>query len=45
MLDGGRVAECGSHDELIAAGGRYAELFALQAQRFTDAPESPEVAS
>ncbi|MEV6299147.1 ABC transporter ATP-binding protein [Actinoplanes sp. NPDC051861] len=31
VLDGGRVAELGSHDQLMAAGGRYAELFSLQA--------------
>jgi hypothetical protein len=28
---GGRVLEAGSHQELRAAGGRYAELFELQA--------------
>ena len=27
MLDHGRIAEQGTHDELIAAGGRYAELY------------------
>jgi ATP-binding cassette subfamily B protein len=31
VLDGGRVAEVGSHEELLAAGGTYAELFRLQA--------------
>jgi ATP-binding cassette subfamily B protein len=31
VIQDGRVAECGSHDELIARGGRYAELFELQA--------------
>jgi len=31
VLDRGRLIESGSHDELIALGGRYAELFALQA--------------
>ena len=36
MLDGGRIGEEGSHDELMAAGGRYAEMFALQAARFSD---------
>jgi ATP-binding cassette subfamily B protein len=35
VLDGGRITERGSHDELAAAGGRYAELFELQARRFT----------
>ena len=31
VVDGGRVIEAGSHDELMAAGGLYAELFTLQA--------------
>jgi ATP-binding cassette subfamily B protein len=31
VLENGRVAEAGSHDQLLAAGGRYAELFNLQA--------------
>lgn len=31
VLDRGRVLESGSHDELMAAGGRYAHLFKLQA--------------
>ena len=30
-LEGGRAVEIGSHDELVAAGGKYAELFELQA--------------
>ncbi len=34
VLDGGRVLEQGDHASLIAAGGRYAELFGLQAARF-----------
>jgi ATP-binding cassette, subfamily B, bacterial len=29
-----RVAEVGSHDELVAVGGRYAELYALQAASY-----------
>jgi ATP-binding cassette subfamily B protein len=36
MIDGGRVVEQGSHDELIAAHGEYARLFQLQALRFAD---------
>ncbi len=36
VLEGGRVVEAGSHDKLIAAGGRYADLFALQARRFAE---------
>ncbi len=31
VIAGGRVAEIGSHDELLRAGGRYAQLFELQA--------------
>ena len=31
VLDGARVVEVGSHDELMAQGGQYAELFAIQA--------------
>ncbi len=34
VLADGRVVEQGSHDELMAADGRYAELFRLQAERF-----------
>jgi ATP-binding cassette subfamily B protein len=34
VLDSGRIAELGSHEELVAAGGRYAEMFRLQAERF-----------
>ena len=30
VLDGARVVEVGSHDELVAAGGSYAELYAIQ---------------
>jgi ATP-binding cassette subfamily B protein len=34
VLDGGRVSQTGSHAELLARGGRYAELFALQARAY-----------
>ncbi|MDT0266582.1 ABC transporter ATP-binding protein [Streptomyces sp. DSM 44915] len=34
FLEGGRVVESGTHDGLLAAGGRYAELFAVQADHF-----------
>jgi ATP-binding cassette, subfamily B, bacterial len=36
VIEGGRVVELGSHDELMAAGGRYATMFTLQAARFAD---------
>jgi ATP-binding cassette, subfamily B, bacterial len=34
VVGGGRVVETGTHDELLAAGGVYARMFGLQAQRF-----------
>jgi len=34
VLEGGRVLEDGAHDELVQAGGRYAEMFQMQASRF-----------
>ena len=39
VLEQGRVIELGTHDELMARGGRYRTMFDLQAQRFTDAAE------
>jgi ABC-type multidrug transport system fused ATPase/permease subunit len=35
VLEQGRVIELGTHDELMALGGRYRTMFDLQAQRFT----------
>jgi ATP-binding cassette subfamily B protein len=34
VLDGGRITELGDHDELVAAGGTYAQAYAVQAARF-----------
>jgi len=34
VLEQGRVIELGTHDELMALGGRYRTMFELQAQRF-----------
>jgi len=34
VLEHGKVIELGSHDELMARGGRYKTMFDLQAQRF-----------
>ncbi|MGW0230234.1 ABC transporter ATP-binding protein [Actinopolymorpha singaporensis] len=36
VLDGGRIVEDGTHDELLAANGRYASLFRTQALRYAD---------
>ena len=38
VLEHGRIIEDGTHEQLIAADGRYAELFRLQAKRFEEAP-------
>lgn len=34
VMDGARVAEIGSHEELIAKGGQYAQLYAIQAAAY-----------
>jgi len=34
VLERGRVVELGTHDELMALGGRYHTMFGLQASRF-----------
>jgi ATP-binding cassette, subfamily B, bacterial len=34
VLEHGKVVELGTHDELMARGGRYRTMFDLQAQRF-----------
>jgi ABC-type multidrug transport system fused ATPase/permease subunit len=39
VLEKGRVVELGTHDELMARGGRYRTMFDLQAQRFTAAED------
>ena len=36
VLDGGHIVEEGNHSQLMALGGRYAEMFNLQAARFRD---------
>ncbi|MXG89945.1 ATP-binding cassette domain-containing protein [Nocardioides sp. YIM 123512] len=36
VMDGGRVIEHGSHAELVAAGGRYAELYELQSRTYLE---------
>jgi ATP-binding cassette subfamily B protein len=42
VLERGRVVELGSHDELMAAGGRYRTMFELQASRFGEAGDESE---
>ncbi|HWT22052.1 MAG TPA: ABC transporter ATP-binding protein, partial [Solirubrobacteraceae bacterium] len=44
VLDGGRIVESGSHETLMSEGGRYAELFTLQAAAYTDgSQEAPSL--
>ncbi|MEF3306334.1 ABC transporter ATP-binding protein [Paenibacillus sp. GYB003] len=38
VLQGGRLIELGTHDELLAAGGEYARLWALQSQWYRESP-------
>ena len=40
VLDAGRVVETGSHEELMAAEGHYAQLYTLQARAYLDEAES-----
>jgi ATP-binding cassette, subfamily B, bacterial len=42
VLEAGRVVELGSHDELIALGGRYHTMFEMQASRFVEVDEQGE---
>jgi len=34
VMESGRVVECGDHDALMTLGGRYAELFGIQADAY-----------
>jgi ATP-binding cassette, subfamily B, bacterial len=43
VLEHGRVVELGSHDELMALGGRYRTMFDLQASRFGEEEEDEDV--
>ena len=34
LIEGGRVAEYGAHEELMALGGKYAEMYKVQSQYY-----------
>ncbi len=40
MLENGEIVESGSHDELMALGGKYAYMFNLQAEKYQENNES-----
>ena len=42
VVEHGRVVELGSHDELIALGGRYRTMFDMQASRFVETDDEGE---
>jgi ATP-binding cassette subfamily C protein len=42
MFEGGTIAECGTHEALISQGGKYAELFGIQAQYYRSGAERAE---
>ena len=42
MLDGGEIIEVGSHAELMARGGKYADMFAKQAENYAKGEGSNE---
>jgi ABC-type multidrug transport system fused ATPase/permease subunit len=39
ILEHGRIAESGSHDELMELDGRYARMYELQARAYRLDPE------
>jgi ATP-binding cassette subfamily B protein len=41
VVDGGRIVEVGHHDDLVAAGGRYAEMFETWSRQHADDSDLP----
>jgi ABC-type multidrug transport system fused ATPase/permease subunit len=41
VIENGRIVEDGSHADLLRRGGRYADMFTLQASRFASASGAP----
>ena len=40
LIDGGGIAEQGSHESLLALGGKYAELFEVQSKYYREEDET-----
>ena len=36
LMDGGEIIESGSHDEMMAKNGKYAEMFRMQAENYAE---------
>lgn len=43
LLDGGQIAECGTHEELMAKDGMYAKMFRMQAENYKKTDSESEV--
>jgi ATP-binding cassette subfamily B protein len=41
VVDDGRIVELGTHDELVAAGGAYADLYATWTSQASSSPDTP----
>jgi len=41
VMEHGEVVECGTHEDLLAHGGRYAELVAVQVERERPGAQAP----
>jgi ABC-type multidrug transport system fused ATPase/permease subunit len=39
LIDNKTIAECGTHDELLKSGGKYANLFEIQSKYYRDSWE------
>jgi ABC-type transport system involved in cytochrome bd biosynthesis fused ATPase/permease subunit len=45
VLDDGRIAESGTHNELLALGGQYRQIFDIQARAYQTTLEQPKPTS